>query len=270
AQTGALTGRVLDESGALVPGATVSVGARSVKTGADGRYALAGLATGDYDVRASAPDLAMDTPVRFTVRGGANELDLRLRVAAAAQKVTVEESAAVVSTDASTNANATVISGADLDSLSDDPEDLSADLQALAGPSAGPGGGATIFVDGFSGGQLPPKNSIREIRINQNPFSPEFDRLGLGRIAIFTKPGTDQFQGTVTYNLGLRQWNSRNPYSTFQGDVPFLLQETENSFSGRLNRRSSFTLDFERNSVDNGQVANGFLLTGPFSSVVKA
>jgi len=212
----------------------------------------------------------MDAPVKLTIRAGANELDLRLRVAATEQKVTVQESAAIVSTDASTNASATVINGADLDSLSDDPEDLSADLQALAGPSAGPGGGASIFVDGFSGGQLPPKNSIREIRINQNPFSPEFDRLGLGRIEIFTKPGTDQFHGTVTYNLGLEQWNSRNPYSTFQGNVPFLLQETENSFSGRLNRRSSFTLDFERNAVDNGQVANGVTPDGPFSSVVKA
>ena len=202
-----------------------------------------------------------------------NELDLQLRIATTEQKVTVQESAAIVSTEASGNASATVISGADLDSLSDDPEDLSADLQALAGPAAGPGGGVSIFVDGFSGGQLPPKNSIREIRINQNPFSPEFDRLGLGRIEIFTKPGTDKFHGTVTYNLGGDFWNSRNPYAASK--VPFLLQETENSFSGRLNHRSSFTLDFERNAVDNGQVANGVQLDSTlqpvaFSSVVKA
>ena len=229
AQTGTLNGRVLDESGALVPGATVRASGRTATSGADGRYALAGLGTGEYEVRASAPQLALDAPVRVTIRAGVNELDLRLRVAATEQKVTVQESAAVVSTDSSTNASATVISGADLDSLSDDPEDLSADLQALAGPSAGPGGGATIFVDGFSGGQLPPKNSIREIRINQNPFSPEFDRLGLGRIEIFTKPGTDQFHGTVTYNYGAEWWNSRNPYAASK--VPFLLQETENSFS---------------------------------------
>ena len=158
------------------------------------------------------------------MRAGVNELDLRLRVAVTEQKVTVQESAAVVSTDASTNASATVISGADLDSLSDDPEDLSADSQALAGPSAGPGGGVSIFVDGFSGRQLPPRNSIREIRINQNPFSPEFDRPGLGRIEIFTKPGTDKLHGTVTYNYGADWWSSRNPYSASK--VPFLLRET--------------------------------------------
>src|ERR1700722_20303286 len=52
------------------------------------------------------------------------------------------------------------------------PNDLQEDLQALAGPSAGPNGGS-LFIDGFSGGELPAKQSIREIRINQNPFSPE-------------------------------------------------------------------------------------------------
>ena len=67
---------------------------------------------------------------------------------------------------------------------------------ALAGPSAGPNG-ASIFIDGFSGGELPPKETIREIRINQNPFSPEFDKLGLDRIEILTKPGSDHWRGNL-------------------------------------------------------------------------
>src|SRR6185437_14546629 len=162
-----------------------------------------------------------------------------------------------VNTDPTASAGALILKGADLDALGDDPEDLSADLAALAGPSAGPGGGA-IFVDGFSGGQLPPKQSIREIRINQNPFAAEYDKLGYGRIEIFTKPGSDQFHGTVGYNLGTDFWNSRNPYSATS--VPFLLQESENSFSGPLTKRSSWTLDLERQAVDNGSVTNGVTL----------
>jgi hypothetical protein len=94
--------------------------------------------------------------------------------------VTVEDSAGpAVSTDAASNASAVVLRGSDLDALSDNPDDLLVDLQALAGPAAGPNGGS-IFIDGFSGGELPPKNAIREIRINQNPFSPEYDKLGFG------------------------------------------------------------------------------------------
>ena len=97
------------------------------------------------------------------------------------------------------NATALVIKGDDLMALPDDPDDLSDALQALAGPGAGPNGGA-IYIDGFSGGQLPPKESIREIRINQNPFSAEYDRLGFGRIEILTKPGTDKYRGTLYFN----------------------------------------------------------------------
>jgi hypothetical protein len=52
---------------------------------------------------------------------------------------------------------------------------------------------AVLFIDGFSGGRLPPGNTIREIRINQKPFLSEYDRLGLGRIEILTKSGADNF-----------------------------------------------------------------------------
>lgn len=139
-------------------------------------------------------------PAKVTLDTGIRTLNLQLRVAATVQQITVEETGTpAISTDAANNATATIIKGKDLEALSDDPEDLQAGLQALAGPGAGPNGGS-IFVDGFSGGQLPPKESIREIRINQNPFSPEYDRLGLGRIEILTKPGTDTLRGSVSYN----------------------------------------------------------------------
>ena len=92
-----------------------------------------------------------------------------------------------VSTDPDNNAGAVVLKGADLDALPEDPDDLAAALQALAGPSAGPNGGQ-IFIDGFTGrNDFPPRASIREIRINSNPFSAEYDRLGLGRIEILNK-----------------------------------------------------------------------------------
>ena len=110
------------------------------------------------------------------------------------QNVVVTDETPTVNVEASGNANAIVLKGKDLDALSDDPDELSNEFSALAGPSAGPNGGQ-IYIDGFSGGQLPPKSAIREIRINQNPFSAEYDRLGYGRIEILTKPGTDKLHG---------------------------------------------------------------------------
>jgi len=64
AQTATLRGQVTDESGALVPGAQVSLagpgGVSKTTTAAnDGSYAFRDLAPGDYIVQASAPSLAL-------------------------------------------------------------------------------------------------------------------------------------------------------------------------------------------------------------------
>jgi carboxypeptidase family protein len=261
AQTATLRGVVTDETGAVIPSAKVTAngpnGARSAATANDGSYTLAGLPQGDYTVEASTAGLVLPEPVRIALSAGARTLNLQLKLAATRQEITVQENDAAVSTDAASNASAVTIKGSDLDALSDDPEDLQSDLQALAGPSAGPSGGQ-IFIDGFSGGQLPPKESIREIRINQNPFSPEYDRIGLGRIEILTKPGADQLRGAVSYNYMGDFWNSRNPYAAQK--APLQLNEFRGNLSGPLNHRASFTLDVSRESIDNGSIVNAVTL----------
>jgi hypothetical protein len=259
AQTATLRGQVTDESGAVIPAAKVTLrgapgGPKTTTADVSGSYVFAGLAPGDYTVQASAPELSQAQPSPISLKPGTQVLNLMLRVASMAEKVTVEENGApAVSTESSNNASAVVLRGADLDALSDDPDDLAADLQALAGPSAGPNGGS-IFVDGFSGGQLPPKESIREIRINQNPFSPEYDKLGYGKIEIFTKPGFDKYRGSAQWNFANDFWNTRNPYSPEK--AYFLLNEFEGNAGGPLSKKASFTLDAQRNMVDNGSITN--------------
>jgi hypothetical protein len=259
AQTATLHGQVTDESGAMIPGAKVTLNGTSgaVKsTVADhnGSYTFAGVPPGDYTVQASAPELSQAQPEKVALRAGSQSLNLMLKVASISEKLTVQDaSGQALTTDSSNNASAVVLRGADLDALSDSPADLAADLAALAGPSAGPSGGS-IFVDGFSGGQLPPKESIREIRINQNPFSPEYDKLGYGKIEIFTKPGSDKYRGTAQWNFANDFWNTRNPYSPDK--APFLLNEFEGNAGGPLTKKSSFTLDAQRNMVDNGSITN--------------
>lgn len=262
AQTATLNGQVSDESGALVPGAKVTLtGAGNIVKVAtadnNGAYSVPGLAPGAYTVTAGAPDLAMQ-PVKITLKTGSQTLNLQLKVASTVQQVTVQDSAApLVSTEVTNNANQLVLRGEDLQDLSDDPDDLQADLEALAGPSAGPSGGS-IFIDGFSGGELPPKSSIREIRINQNPFSPEYDHIGFGRIEILTKPGSDRFRGSAFYNYGNSIWNSRNPYSADKATL--VLDEFGGNLSGPLSKRASFTFDAQKNIVDNGSIVNAVTL----------
>lgn len=259
-QNATLRGSVTDQTGAIVPGAVVTLtdatgASHSGTSDAGGNYLIVGLTPGSYTLNASAPDLTLAQPVQLDIKSGTQPVNVTLQVQAVVQKLNVEaEGTPFVSTDAGNNASATVLRGADLDALSDDPNDLADDLQALAGPAAGPNGGA-IYIDGFSGGELPPKNTIREIRINSNPFAPEYDRLGFGRIEIFTKPGTDKFHGTFGYNFANDFWNSRNPYAAQK--APFHLHEFSGNLAGPLNQHASFNLDVTRENDDNGNVING-------------
>jgi len=88
-----------------------------------------------------------------------------------------------------------------LDALPDGPGGLEMMLRALALRSAGPFG-PPILVNGFEDSPIPPKQSIREIRINDNPFSAEYPQLGLGRVEILTKPGTDKPHGDLFFVFG--------------------------------------------------------------------
>src|SRR6202043_3916217 len=134
-----------------------------------------------------------------------------------------------------------------------DPDDLAADLLALADPAAGPTGGQ-IFVDGFSNGQLPPKDSIREIRINSNPFSSEFDQPGYGRIEILTKPGTDKLHGMVQMNYGDSLFDSRNPYAS---NKPYYNTQNLNAnVSGAISKKASFFVDFSRRYQKDAELIN--------------
>ncbi|MFZ2176922.1 MAG: hypothetical protein WAW17_23375, partial [Rhodococcus sp. (in: high G+C Gram-positive bacteria)] len=70
------------------------------------------------------------------------------------EEVSVEDNDRRVSTEASSGASALVLTGAELNVLSDDPDQLAADLQALVG--VGGPDVAQFNVDGFDGGKLPP------------------------------------------------------------------------------------------------------------------
>jgi hypothetical protein len=153
------------------------------------------------------------------------------------------------------------MSGSDLDALSDDTDDLAVELQALAGPAVGPNGG-DIFIDGFSGRRLPPKASIREVRINQNPFSAEYDRLGFGRIEIFTKPGTDKFRGEAFFNFGDSLFNPRNPFAL---DKPHSQRRMiEGNLAGPLSRRASFMIGGEHRDMQDTTIINALTVDPAF------
>src|ERR1044071_6336472 len=259
---GALRGLITDELGAAIVGANVTLTdangvEKKTTTNGEGVYNFAGLAPGKYKLIAVAPGFAPAENKDVDITGGRQSLDLTLKVTIE-EKVTVAETA--VSTEATNNANQTVISGKDLDALPDDPDELAAALQALAGPSVGPNGGQ-IFIDGFTGGNMPSKDAIREIRINQNPFAAENDQPS-ARIDILTRPGTDKFRGGASMNFNDESLNSRNPFAvTSSKRTPFQIRQYEMNVSGPLvKKKASFFFNFGRIETDDNELVRATVL----------
>lgn len=260
APTASLSGRVTDQTGAVIPHATVIVtnsgGTQTTTTtNQEGSFEVNSLAPGTYTVAAGAKGFAtLQKPGIELTAGQRQTLNLSLEVEVQQEKVNVESEGTTLDVGASSNANAIVLKGKDLESLSDDPDELQSELQALAGPAAGPNGGQ-IYIDGFTGGQLPPKSAIREIRINQNPFSAQYDKLGYGRIEIFTKPGSDKYHGQFFFNDTNAIFNSKNPYVPTKPDYNSAM--FDGNFSGPINKKASFFLDAQRRDM------NGFSAISP-------
>ncbi len=266
--TGELNGVVTDPSGGVIAKAAVrstNAGGASLDTttNRDGFYEFKGLAPGAYTLKAVAKGFAIFTQEDIQILPGKiQQLNIGLVIQIEEQKVEVTDSSTKVDVDPSNNAGAVVMKGKDLEALSDDPDELQSELQALAGPSAGPNGGQ-IYIDGFTAGQLPPKASIREIRINQNPFSAEYDKLGYGRIEILTKPGTDQFHGQAFLSGTTAAFNGRNPF----GNLPPGTPEPSNhstqysaNIGGPLSKKASFFFNVEgRNVIDLNVVDTPFV-----------
>jgi hypothetical protein len=268
--TASFRGHVADPSGAVIPGATITIAtpagvAVGTATADDtGHYTVNGLAPGAYQVQASVTGFApFASPIIQLAAGQIKRVDIAMAMEVAQQSVVVTDESPAVSVEAGSNASALVIKGKDLDALSDDPDELSNELTALAGPSAGPSGGQ-IYIDGFTGGQLPPKSAIREIRINQNPFSAEFDKLGYGRIEILTKPGTDKLHGRFFLQGNDSDFNTGNPFTPVP---PYHSIQYNGTVSGSLNKKASFFFSVEARNLQNISVytaETGVLQSGQY------
>src|ERR1035441_4362826 len=178
-------GQVADTSGAAIPAITVvavdAAGARhEIQTDEEGRYAFSQLAPGTYTLRIQLKGFADFEKTGVVVASGQTQtVNAQTVVALEKQQITVKENSVKVSVQSENNASALVIKDKDLDALSDDPDELASQLQALAGPAAGPNCGE-IYIDGFTGGQLPTKSSIRANRRNQNTLSAQTSKPAYG------------------------------------------------------------------------------------------
>ncbi len=274
AASGMLAGSVMDPSGARVPQAVVHVQAHGAATpvaetrgDAFGNFQLR-LPVGEYQVTVVSPGFRAYVANVAVAAGATARLNAMLAIDAQAEELTVP-AADAGSTASADNASALVFKADDLKAFSDDDATFQREIEALAG-----GASRNIYIDGFTGGHFPPKSSIREIRINSNPYSAEFSDLGFGRFEVFTKPGTDKLHGALSVNGNDNVFNAQNPYIV-GAEPPYYLLNIDGNVNGPLDKKTSFYLagtlnDQQNNAALNAEVLDpGTLQQVPFSQALR-
>jgi hypothetical protein len=202
---------LVDESGAE----------RTAAVDAQGVAVIAGLQPGAYVLKVSAEGFrSVEMPL--TLRRGNNTAEARLAVAISEELVVAEQAA----DQRRDNGFTQTLTADEIDALSDDPDEMAEELAQMAGP------GAEIFVDGFSGGRLPPKDQIQQIRINSNSYSAEYHQAGMVRVEVITRPGMGGWRGRANFGFRDESLNARNAFA--ETKEPTEQQRYNVSFQGPL------------------------------------
>ncbi len=271
AQTAKVTGKLVDPSGALVVGADVALigpgnsRIATTKTQPDGSFSM-DAPVGAYALEISAE--GFEKVVQGISVGTNNRpINVTLSLEKINQQVDVQENPNLISLDADANQTALVLKEDDIQSLPDDEDELTAYLTQLAGPRAAASGGVQFIIDGFLGGRLPPKDQIKEIRINTNPFTTEYSRSGFGRIEIITKPGTGRRRGNFNFNLRNAALNATQFNAPEK--LPYSRQNFQGNVSGPLiHDKLTMTLSAQRNDSFSTNIIKAITGTGPVNSSI--
>jgi hypothetical protein len=234
---------IVDQTGAGIPAATVTVKPATgepVEFTADdhGVAASANLVPGAVTVHVEFPGfMPFDAPL--TLKRGAMNETVTLKIEGFKAEVEVSQASAP---EASKSTSTTALSQEEIDALPDDPDELADALSALAGP-----GGATFFMNGFTGGRLPNRDQIRSIRFRQNNYASDNHDAGRAQIEIVTKPNTN-WGGSGSVTFGGDAFNARQPQQIAETPSqernvqfglrgPIVAGKTSFSFQGSGNNR---------------------------------
>ena len=237
AQSAKIKGRVMDSTGSVMPGVQVKVyqGDKVVQQGLStdmGDFEIT-IDPGDYKLEVTAPDFnTYSEMVKVTPDMGA--LAVTMQLATIAQNVEVTETRNEISIDSDSSLQTTVLKQDFIDTLPDDEDELTNYLTQIAGSRGAAGGGASFVIDGFTGGRIPPKDQIQEIRISNNPYSSEFSGIGFGRTEIITKAGTGDYHGNFNFEFRDANMNARDPFLAVR--PPAQTRNFQSNFSGPLIR----------------------------------
>jgi outer membrane receptor protein involved in Fe transport len=213
-------GKVVDQQGAVLPGATITARhvetntLRTVVTEELGQFFLPNLPAGRYEITTALPGFATAQRTLELTVGSNFSVDFTLQVSGIAEAVSVTGEAPLIETTKTTIGQ--TINKAQVDMLPTVNRDFSGLAQLAPGVSAGVGGNGptlavnaqrgyqnNVFVDGASnqwqyyGRQASTfsQDWIQEFQVMTNSFAAEFGNASGGILNVITRSGANQFHG---------------------------------------------------------------------------
>jgi len=250
-QRGKLIVTVADPSGAVIPGATVTVIGLETETKAvtvppattadSGLATFADLAPGRYSIRADFPGFEIGLLRDFRVNRGDNKHVVVLPLKNMSESVTV--GGVEAASNRGSRAFGLTVTEEQIQALSDDPGEMARQIADLAGTDA------IIRIDSFEGQQLPPKSQIKSIHVTRDQFAAETEQPGSTFVDVITQPGIGAIRGTANFSFRDGSMSARNPFLDtkgpeqtrgFGGNIGGAIIKDKSNFSLSVNGQNSY------------------------------
>jgi Carboxypeptidase regulatory-like domain len=280
----AITGILLDPSGAVVPKAQVSLldsGGKPLAqtvTDSSGSFRFDNIAPGNYTLEFHA-DGFRDARVNATVTTKRQApIRLTLKIAVPNETVTVAtgDSAPLLSTETAENQNANTIDRNALDRVPVFDQDYITTMSRFLDDNATGTNGVTLVVNGIeANGPGVTPSAIQEVKINNNPYSARFSRPGRARLEIVTKGGTPAYHGSLNFMFRDSVFDASNAFAIVK--PPERRQYYEGSITGPIghNKHTTFLLALDEDRLDQQGVVDSEAIAaaqslgfGPFAQTV--
>ncbi len=221
-----ISGVIRDSSGAVVPGANVTLRSQqgaalaATQSGTGGAFRIALPAQERKNSAQAVIEVRHDgfKPFKTEVNTGSTKaLLVVLEIEDLSQQMDVSAKADAdhLSVDPAENRDATVVSGQAMEKLPVFDQDYVGTLSTFLDQGSIGTMGTTIVVDGMEqkdAGVTP--SAVQNVKINNDPYSAEYARPGKGRIEITTKTPQPVYHGTLNFIFRDYHLDARNAFAS--------------------------------------------------------
>jgi hypothetical protein len=298
--TGTLTGTILDPSGGVLPGVTVTAKneqtglTQTTISGGEGDWRIPALPTGTYEVTFELDGFKKISRGGVTVRAaGLHTIPVTLEVGAVTEVIQVTADAALLAVTTATTARS--LTSAELEAVPTSTGSFTHLLSSEAGVSAdlppvltnGTGNispsvngtrttSTSLFFNGIDATNLttnegamsdnvsPASDTLQEVKLQTSMYDASTGRSGGGNFQLVTRSGTNDFRGSAHYNFQHEKMNSNDFFYEKDGIDKPKARRNEGGFTlgGPIRRNRLFFFGgYQRTDAETGFVPTASSIT---------